>query len=106
MRFDGVGRALDNIMVERLWRTVKYEDVYIRDYKTPVEARFGLNRYFEYYNNDRRHSSLERKTPAYVYNLDNRNDKDTMKADGRCAAVDLTLASVALRAPSPRVSKR
>ena len=46
---DGVGRAFDNIMVERLWRTVKYDDVYIRDYKSPVEARFGLQRYFEYY---------------------------------------------------------
>lgn len=101
---DGVGRAFDNIMVERLWRTVKYEDIYIRDYKTPVEVRFGLNRYFEYYNNDRRHSSLGRKTPADVYNLDNGNDNDRMKADGRCAALDLTLASVALRAPSPRVS--
>lgn len=47
---DGVGRAFDNIMVERLWRTVKYEDVYIRDYKNPAEARFGLRRYFDHYN--------------------------------------------------------
>ena len=43
---DGVGRAFDNIMVERLWRTVKYEDVYLRDYETPAEARLGLDRYF------------------------------------------------------------
>ena len=43
---DGVGRAFDNIMVERLWRTVKYEDVYLRDYETPADARWGVERYF------------------------------------------------------------
>ena len=66
---DGVGRAFDNIMVERLWRTVKYEDVYLRDYETPAEARLGLERYFAYYNHQRRHRSLDRRTPASVYNL-------------------------------------
>jgi putative transposase len=64
---DGVGRAFDNIMVERLWRTVKYEDVYLRDYQTPAEARLGLGRYFVYYNGQRRHRSLDRRTPATVY---------------------------------------
>jgi putative transposase len=67
---DGVGRAFDNIMVERLWRTVKYEDVYLRDYETPAEARLGLERYFGYYNHRRRHRSLGRRTPAGVYGLD------------------------------------
>ncbi len=66
---DGVGRAFDNIMVERLWRTVKYEDVYLRDYETPVESRLGLGRYFPYYNHQRRHRSLGRRTPASVYGL-------------------------------------
>ena len=66
---DGVGRAFDNIMVERLWRTVKYEDVYLRDYETPAEARLGLERYFAYYNHLRRHRSLGRRTPASVYGL-------------------------------------
>ena len=66
---DGVGRAFDNIMVERLWRTVKYEDVYLRDYQTPAEARIGLGRYFAYYNHLRRHRSLGRRTPANVYGL-------------------------------------
>ena len=66
---DGMGRAFDNIMVERLWRTVKYEDVYIRDYQTPAEARLGLARYFVYYNHHRRHRSLNRQTPAGVYGL-------------------------------------
>jgi len=101
---DGVGRAFDNIMVERLWRTVKYEDVYIRDYKNPAEARFGLRRYFEYYNRRRRHRSLGRKTPATVYGLVKEKDFDMIKTDGRRSAVDLALASVALRAPSPRAS--
>ena len=67
---DGVGRAFDNIMVERLWRTVKYEDVYLRDYETPAEARLGLDRYFAYYNHLRRHLSLGRRTPASVYGLE------------------------------------
>ena len=67
---DGVGRAFDNIMVERLWRTVKYEDVYLRDYETPAEARIGLERYFAYYNHLRRHLSLGRRTPASVYDLE------------------------------------
>jgi putative transposase len=67
---DGVGRAFDNIMVERLWRTVKYEDVYLRDYQTPAEARLGLDRYFAYYNHRRRHRSLDRRTPASVYGLE------------------------------------
>jgi len=66
---DGVGRAFDNIMVERLWRTVKYEDVYLRDYGTPADARAGLERYFEYYNHRRRHRSLNRRTPGAVYGL-------------------------------------
>lgn len=99
---DGVGRAFDNIMVERLWRTVKYEDVYIRDYKNPAEARFGLGRYFEYYNHRRRHRSLGRKTPTAVYGLANRRYFDIIKTDGGRSAVDVALASVALRAPSPR----
>lgn len=71
---DGVGRAFDNIMIERLWRTVKYEDVYLRDYQTPAEARIGLGRYFAYYNHLRRHRSLGRRTPASVYGLEMSSD--------------------------------
>jgi putative transposase len=99
---DGVGRAFDNIMVERLWRTVKYEDVYIRDYKDPAEARFGLGRYFGYYNYRRRHRSLDRRTPAAVYGLANSSEMAMIKTDGGRSAVASALASVALRAPSPR----
>ena len=66
---DGRGRALDNIMIERLWRTVKYEDIYIRDYQTPAEARYGLRKYFAYYNHRRRHKTLNHTTPARAYGL-------------------------------------
>jgi putative transposase len=64
---DGKGRALDNIFVERLWRSVKYEDIYLRDYKTMQEAQEGLNRYFEYYNLKRPHQSLNYKKPYEVH---------------------------------------
>jgi putative transposase len=101
---DGVGRAFDNIMVERLWRSVKYEEVYIRDYKDPSAARFCLRRYFAYYNHRRRHRSLGRKTPVAVYGLAKGSDFDRIMADGGCSAVASALASVALRAPSPRAS--
>jgi putative transposase len=64
---DGRGRALDNIFVERLWRSVKYEEVYVYDYATPREARQGLTRYFEFYDHERPHQSLDYRTPADVY---------------------------------------
>jgi len=64
---DGRGRALDNVFVERLWRSVKYEEVYLRDYATPREARQGLTRYFEFYDYERPHQALDYRTPAEVY---------------------------------------
>jgi putative transposase len=64
---DGKGRALDNIFTERLWRTVKYEDVYLKDYTTPREARQGLGQYLNFYNQARPHQSLNYQTPAQVY---------------------------------------
>jgi putative transposase len=64
---DGRGRALDNVFVERLWRTVKQEDVYLRDYQDGKELYKGLNDYFLYYNTSRLHSSLNYKTPAFIY---------------------------------------
>lgn len=64
---DGKQRALDNIFTERLWRTVKYEEVYLHDYGGPKEARHGLTCYFPFYNNERPHQSLDYKTPAQVY---------------------------------------
>ena len=64
---DGKGRWVDNVFVERLWRSVKYEDVYLRAYETPTELRAGLARYFSFYNTRRRHSALDRRTPDAVY---------------------------------------
>lgn len=64
---DGRGRALDNIFVERLWRSVKHEDVYLRGYASMGELTIGLAKYFAYYNADRPHQSLGYKTPCEVY---------------------------------------
>ena len=64
---DGRGRALDNIFVERLWRTVKYENIYLNDYRTVPELRCGLKDYFAFYNQKRLHQGLNYQTPAEVY---------------------------------------
>jgi putative transposase len=64
---DGRGRALDNVFVERLWRSVKYEDVYLRGYEGVPELVRGLGRYFVFYNEERLHQALEYRTPAEVY---------------------------------------
>jgi len=66
---DGKGRVFDNIFVERLWRTVKVEQVYLRDYQTVAEARYYLGRYFDFYNNQRLHQALGYRTPAEVYGV-------------------------------------
>jgi putative transposase len=63
----GKGRAFDNILVERLWRTVKYEEIYLREYSDGHELIRSLRRYFDYYNNHRPHSSLDYRTPSEVY---------------------------------------
>lgn len=64
---DGKGRALDNIFVERLWRSVKYEEVYIKRYESGLQAALGLKEYFNFYNNERPHQALKYKTPSSVY---------------------------------------
>jgi putative transposase len=66
---DGRGRALDNAFIERLWRSVKYEDVYLRDYCDGQALHAGLKRYFDFYNYVRPHSSLDKRTPASVYGI-------------------------------------
>lgn len=66
---DGKGRVFDNIFIERLWRTVKVEEVYLRDYQTVAEARYYLGRYFEFYNNERLHQALGYRCPAEVYGV-------------------------------------
>lgn len=64
---DGKGRALDNIITERLWRTIKYEEVYLHDYAGPKEARERLTSYLSFYNHERPHQSLNYRTPAELY---------------------------------------
>jgi putative transposase len=66
---DGRGRALDNIFVERLWRTVKYEDIYLKDYDSVPALQQGLQDYFQFYNHVRPHQSLAYRTPAEVHRL-------------------------------------
>ncbi|QDU89049.1 hypothetical protein Pla175_24350 [Pirellulimonas nuda] len=63
---DGKGRALDNVFIERLWRSVKYEEMNLKSYASVAEAQRGLSCYFEVYNNRRRHQSLKRRTPSEV----------------------------------------
>ena len=64
---DGKGRCLDNVFVERLWRTVKYEDIYLRGYETVPELTRGLGRYFPFYNEERPHQALDYRTPGAIY---------------------------------------
>ena len=67
LSMDGKGRALDNIFIERLWRTVKYEDIYLKCYDTVPALCLGLEHYFAFYNQERPHQSLDYQTPAAVY---------------------------------------
>lgn len=64
---DGKGRAIDNVFIERLWRSTKYENVYLNDYESPYSALVGLTEYYKFYNNVRPHQSLGYKTPAEIY---------------------------------------
>jgi putative transposase len=64
---DGRGRALDNVFIERLWKSVKYQEIYLRDYATVADVEEGLKLYFEKYNHERPHQSLGNLTPAKVY---------------------------------------
>ncbi len=64
---DGRGRALDNIFVERLWRSIKHEDIYLKGYANMVELTVGLTEYFAFYNGERPHQSLANQTPNLVY---------------------------------------
>ena len=64
---DGRGRALDNVFVERLWRSVKYENIYIQNYENFMELEAGLSAYFRFYDEERLHQSLDYRTPGEVY---------------------------------------
>ena len=64
---DGLRRALDNILVERFWRSLKYEEIYLNEYRTMSDLKESLNRYFQFFNTERFHESLEYLTPDQVY---------------------------------------
>jgi putative transposase len=64
---DGRGRAIDNVFIERLWRSLKYEDIYLKSYETVKSLYEGLKEYFEFYNKERFHQGLKYKTPAEIY---------------------------------------
>lgn len=81
---DGRGRCMDNIFTERFWRTLKYEEVYLKSYGDDNEARENINRYIKWYNYERKHSSLGKRTPAEIYfgempKNQNKNDQDYLK---------------------------
>ena len=65
--WDGRGRVFDNIFIERLWRTIKYEEVYLNDYQSVIEAESRLSQYFDFYNRERPHQSLSYMTPQEVH---------------------------------------
>jgi putative transposase len=67
MSMDGVGRATDNIFIERFWRSIKYEDIYLYSYENGQELFMGIKRYMEYYNHQRRHSSIADNRPGDIY---------------------------------------
>jgi putative transposase len=79
---DGKGRALDNIFTERLWRTIKYEEVYLKDYANPREAREGLRDYLRFYNEQRIHQALDYQTPAEVYFARRLDDLTRLQGEG------------------------
>ena len=76
---DGRGRVFDNIFVERLWRSLKYEEVYLHEYRSVTDAWRGISEYFSFYNDQRPHSSLENQPPAAVYCRTLQNFKTSTK---------------------------
>ena len=89
------GRVYDNIFIERLWRTVKYEEVYLNDYETVKDVISGLSRYFHFYNNERPHQALGYKTPCEVYQND-RKDVKFINPQGRLHAQNVHLINTSI----------
>lgn len=92
---DGRGRCYDNIFVERLWRSVKHEHVYLHDHQTVAEATMGLGRYLDFYNHERPHQALEYRTPSEVYGVPG----PLVEAGGIRLNDSTAVSAVALRAP-------
>jgi len=72
---DGKGRAIDNVMIERLWRTVKYENIYLKEYTSGADCHQGLQAYFQYYCHERPHQSLSNRTPWHAYQTARRSSR-------------------------------
>jgi putative transposase len=72
---DGKGRWVDNVFVERLWRSLKYEEVYLKAYETPRQAETEIGKYFRFYNEKRRHQGLNGQTPDAIYYTGLNNEK-------------------------------
>lgn len=81
---DGKGRAMDNIMVERLWRSVKYEEIYLKEYSNINELKKSLKAYFHFYNHERPHQTFNGATPVEIYNKDSRAVKACALVDDSC----------------------
>jgi putative transposase len=64
---NGKGRCIDNVFIERLWRSLKYEEVYLHDYKNVLEAKMNIGKYLKFYNEERLHQALDYNTPSEVY---------------------------------------
>lgn len=88
---DGKGRALDNIFVERLWRSVKYENVYLNNYESAKEAYAGIRGYFEFYNHERPHQSLGYRTPAEVHGWEGGEKESRERVENRPRELCLSL---------------
>ncbi len=84
---DGRGRYLDNIFVERFWRTLKYEDIYLREYATAKEASEGIARYLDFYNHLRPHQALGYRTPAEVHAIGAKPTSPPIQLAGTCVPV-------------------
>ena len=83
---DGKGRAFDNIFIERLWRSVKYEDIYLNDYEDGFAAREGLERYFAFFNHERPHQGLDGATPAEAYFIKMNDSHNNLVSQGEGAS--------------------
>ena len=94
---DGKGRYLDNLFVERLWRTVKYEEVYLKDYADGREAKAGLDAYFRFYNTQRPHQALDYQTPAEVFTG---HTEPLQEPEGRCSEKAYVVSYRGMAGPS------
>ena len=102
---DSKGRATDNVFVERLWRSLKYEEVYLKDYQTPREARLGIARYFEFYNYQRPHQSLNYQVPAALYYAETNAETNDLNA-GQSYGLDCLPAGDGSVIPTGRLRKQ